>query len=232
MPGVHSAYTDITNVISQTVACLVEAEHAGVLHRDISAGNITIRDGQIRVIDWGCAKLLDTNLPGIKDIASEWGFDLNEIKDNDKACNGIIGTPAFMDIRVLLGHPTRCLIDDIKSLFYVALHVLSYYSHGSSLFVEPQASKNILAALAKVGLVANRESYLRILDIEKCPDNIKAQLDTLRQLLFCRDNQFIGGELIENQSEARTIYLDLMRRLMGNELVERVCRVSAGKSNA
>ncbi|KAJ2299793.1 hypothetical protein IW139_001503 [Coemansia sp. RSA 353] len=232
MSGIHSAYTDITNVISQTVACLAEAANAGVLHRDISAGNITIRDGQIRVIDWGCAKLLNTNLPGIKEVASEWGFDLDEIKENDKACNGIIGTPAFMSIRVLLGHPTRCLIDDIESLFYVVLQALSYYSHGSSLFAEPQVSKNTLAALAKVGLVANRESYLRILGIEKCPDNVKVQLDTLRQLLFCRDNQFIGGELIENQSETRIIYLNLMRRLMGNELFERVCRVPAGSSNA
>ncbi|KAJ1854443.1 hypothetical protein GGH12_004261 [Coemansia sp. RSA 1822] len=94
---VSSAYSDITNVINRIVACLVEAA-AGVLHRDISTSNIPIQNGQVRVIDWGYAKLLNTDLPEIKNIASEWGFDLDDVTKNENIHDGMTGTTLFMSI--------------------------------------------------------------------------------------------------------------------------------------
>ncbi|KAJ2494405.1 hypothetical protein IWW47_004640, partial [Coemansia sp. RSA 2052] len=44
--------------VESVMQTLVEARHVSVLHRDISAGNIAIKNGRAYVIDWGYAKLL------------------------------------------------------------------------------------------------------------------------------------------------------------------------------
>ncbi|KAJ2519708.1 hypothetical protein H4217_002503 [Coemansia sp. RSA 1939] len=56
--------TIICDAIRQTSDCIAKAYSAGVLHRDISPGNIAIRNGRAKVIDWGYAKFLNNLLLG------------------------------------------------------------------------------------------------------------------------------------------------------------------------
>ncbi|KAJ1718215.1 hypothetical protein LPJ53_006624, partial [Coemansia erecta] len=46
------------NVIQKVTACLLQARRAGVYHRDISAGNITLRGQDVFLIDWGYGKAI------------------------------------------------------------------------------------------------------------------------------------------------------------------------------
>ncbi|KAJ2894403.1 hypothetical protein IWW38_002593, partial [Coemansia aciculifera] len=55
----NNAVDGVGSHIKHVASTLTEALAAGILHRDISAGNITIDDGMAYVIDWGCAKLLN-----------------------------------------------------------------------------------------------------------------------------------------------------------------------------
>ncbi|KAJ2498725.1 hypothetical protein GGH96_004083 [Coemansia sp. RSA 1972] len=218
----RSAYANIINIVYQTVACLVETENAGVLHRDISAGNITISKGQVRVIDWGCAKLTQTDMPEIKDIANEWGFDLDEVTKNENNHDGMTGTPIFMSIRVLLRRWTRDLLDDIESLFYVAMYALSHLSEGPSAYPGFNVQDNKTAAFIKLGSIISRKSYLETFGVKNCLDDVKAQLDALYQLLFCRNDQFIGEKLVEDEADVRSIDTSIMCKLIGSDLADRI----------
>ncbi|KAJ2483206.1 hypothetical protein IWW56_000554 [Coemansia sp. RSA 2131] len=216
-----SAYADITNVVNKTASCLVEAAKAGVLHRDISAGNITICNGQVRVIDWGYAKLTQPDKPEILKIADEWGFDLGNVTKNENIHDGMTGTPLFMSIRVLLESPTRSLIDDIESLFYVAMYALSYLSLGPSASPAFNAPDYKAAAFIKLGMVISRKSYLKFFGVE-CSDDVRTQFDLLRQLLFCSNGQFIGEKLVEDEVDVRSIDASIMRKIIGSDLADRI----------
>ncbi|KAJ2497697.1 hypothetical protein GGH96_004880 [Coemansia sp. RSA 1972] len=219
---VSDAYADITNVIYQTVSCLAEAAKFDVFHRDISAGNITIHKGQVRVIDWGYAKLLNTNTPEIKDIANEWGFNLGDVTKNEAIHDGMTGTPLFMSIRVLLGRSRRGMLDDIESLFYVAMYALSHLSEGPRASPAFKVQDNDTAAYVKLGLVTARKSYLEIFGVKVCSDDVRAQLDLLYRLLFCRNNQFIGGELVDNKLDLRDVDQTIMREIIGDDLADEI----------
>ncbi|KAJ1749186.1 hypothetical protein LPJ58_005297 [Coemansia sp. RSA 1591] len=219
---IKSACADISDAITKTTECLVEAASAGVLHRDISTGNITICKGQIRVIDWGYAKLLHTNTPEIQNIANEWGFDLGDVTKNENIHDGMTGTPLFMGIRVLFGHPTRSLLDDIESLFYVAMYALSHLSRGPSASPAFNVHENKTAAYVKLGSVTSRVSYLECFGVKMCSDDVKAQLDLLYQLLFCRDNQFIGEKLMDDEVDVRVVDTTIMRKIIGSDLADQI----------
>ncbi|KAJ2887782.1 hypothetical protein FB639_001085, partial [Coemansia asiatica] len=60
--------------------CLVSARSIGILHRDISSGNIAVRDGIATVIDWGYAKIIDYSIYGASEIAAHWNFDPKDIE--------------------------------------------------------------------------------------------------------------------------------------------------------
>ncbi|KAJ2396398.1 hypothetical protein GGI05_001141 [Coemansia sp. RSA 2603] len=103
-------------------------EDLGVFHRDVSTGNITIREGKVFLIDWGFGKVVSSTLDErIKqEINSAWEIDLDKITHNEDARDNVTGTVLFMSIRVLMGLTSRSVFDDIESILYVVLVVLSH----------------------------------------------------------------------------------------------------------
>ncbi|KAJ2084260.1 hypothetical protein H4R24_000202 [Coemansia sp. RSA 988] len=208
--------------IRQATASLIFAQKAGVLHRDISAGNIALRDGTVTVIDWGYAKVLPTGCVQFEDIASRWGFNPSTVQSVEKMHDSITGTPLFMGIRVLRGLLTRSLIDDMESLFYAILFSLSYLTKGPDECPGFELRDNSTAAFAKIGLVSNHQLYLGFFGVKHYPDGTATQLDALYRLLFCHGGQFIGGELLREDRDIRGWDLDIMHEILGDELHKRV----------
>ncbi|KAJ1985578.1 hypothetical protein EDC05_006534, partial [Coemansia umbellata] len=109
--------------VSQVSACLASAYTAGVLHRDISSGNITIDElKNARIIDWGFAKVFKAQNADAwertKATLEKWRLDPELVVSNETHYDRFTGTPLYMSIQMLLGNSKRGLIHDLESLFY------------------------------------------------------------------------------------------------------------------
>ncbi|KAJ2778934.1 hypothetical protein GGI15_004036 [Coemansia interrupta] len=195
----------ITSVITKTFACLLHAKHVGVLHRDISAGNITVCDGKIFVIDWGYAKLIATNTGDTSHmdaLAERWGFSKKTVQATENERDANIGTRVYMGIRIHSQCPQRDIMDDLESLFYVVLHTLACRENKKLVeFLGCNRQPNDVAARLKVGSMSSPDFYLKSAGIERCPGGIKAVLDRLHERLFFVDGKCIGLNLVYDDEE-------------------------------
>ncbi|KAJ2787533.1 hypothetical protein GGI15_000664 [Coemansia interrupta] len=118
-------------------------ERAGVYHRDISAGNITLREQEVFLIDWGYGKAIPDALDRRQKekVNSDWGIDIDRLTVNEDARDGVTGTVYYMGIRVLMGYSNRSILDDIESLLYVLLHSISYVGSERSGFSKLEFAK-------------------------------------------------------------------------------------------
>ncbi|KAJ1931654.1 hypothetical protein GGF37_007319, partial [Kickxella alabastrina] len=75
----------VPGFVEQLTLCLAQANDTGVLHRDISAGNVCVKNSKVYVIDWGCAKVIGwgTTKDAAKDTAEDTGEDIDEDTDED-----------------------------------------------------------------------------------------------------------------------------------------------------
>ena len=99
---------------------IAHAHERGIVHRDIKPSNILVGDlGEVIVIDWGLAKVID-------EVEDEVGGPvLVDLDDNLKTRAGIVyGTPGFMAPEQLRGRPVdaRC---DVYALGATLYHLLS-----------------------------------------------------------------------------------------------------------
>ncbi|KAJ2802033.1 hypothetical protein H4R20_003434 [Coemansia guatemalensis] len=90
-------------------AALVDDDCKYALHRDVSMGNLMVRDNRHPyIIDWGCGRVFTEN------------------EQHVTSGRQLIGTTIYMGIRVLKKCRTRSVVDDLESLFLVLCHCLSY----------------------------------------------------------------------------------------------------------
>ncbi|KAJ2719438.1 hypothetical protein GGI07_005217 [Coemansia sp. Benny D115] len=187
----------VGRVVDKVSVCLSQAKTAGVLHRDISAGNIAVNgNGDVYVIDWGFAKPISNELSDSvkKEVGEEWGFKINDVSSTESHFDPMTGTLCFMGIRILSGHSDRSIFDDSESLLYVALHYL----------MKLQNLPNEQAAMAKVGGLSCRLRYPMFFDVD--PAKAESVCETLRPLynaLFIRNDGFNGARLAAENDDFR-----------------------------
>ncbi|KAI7833362.1 hypothetical protein BX661DRAFT_73758 [Kickxella alabastrina] len=116
----------VPGFVEQLALCLAQANDTGVLHRDISAGNVCIKNDKVYVIDWGCAKVVgwgtaedaaeDTDPTQLKhiEVAEQWGFNATTVGQVEVAKDPFTGTPLFMGIPILSSSPIRGILDDLE----------------------------------------------------------------------------------------------------------------------
>ncbi|KAI8324403.1 hypothetical protein GQ54DRAFT_271368 [Martensiomyces pterosporus] len=187
-----------TNFITQVSSCLAYAYNAGVLHRDISTGNVTVRAGQAYVIDWGYAKMLKTAPSDvISRAARPWGFDKETVAENEDPHGSQTGTSLYMSIQVLMETDQRGVFDDIESFFYVILHSLSLSDNATN--ETPLGfsfAGNRHMAMLRVGCLACTEYYLGNFGVHVCSPALQAALDAMCRFLFFSGATYIGGNLL------------------------------------
>ncbi|KAJ2556492.1 hypothetical protein EV175_001965, partial [Coemansia sp. RSA 1933] len=201
----ESATSLLSQYIKGVAKTLVSAYDAGVLHRDVSTGNITVSGTQAYLIDWGYSKFLDW--ANVDDIAEKWDFKKDEVLKNESAHDHMIGTPLFMSIQTLLESDMRSVIHDIESLFMVALYTLATLNSPSTDVVDAKHGwsfvRNEMTAWLRVGILAGRDGYLKRFGCDKCSDELKVVLDGLYSFLFVENGEFIGGRMIDNKDYER-----------------------------
>ncbi|KAJ2394520.1 hypothetical protein GGI05_002003 [Coemansia sp. RSA 2603] len=219
----------VMNIVRQTFACLVQAKHHGVLHRDISTGNIAINEGKVSVIDWGYAKLTSADTGDTSHIdvlAMRWGYSKKEVQANEDGRDGNTGTPIYMGVRILSQCPQRGILDDLESMFYVVLHILCCKEYkGQVDFLGCRNMANHIAARLKIGAMSSRDFYLKAAGIELCSPELRTVLDKLHGRLFFDGDMFIGLNLIFQDDEVehkRNLDDDFVRFFIGDAAFEKI----------
>ncbi|KAJ1720427.1 hypothetical protein LPJ53_004953 [Coemansia erecta] len=214
-------FSDAGHVISKVCACLLQAAKMGVYHRDVSAGNITMRDGKVFLIDWGFGKVIPATLNGeTKALVNlAWDIDLDKITKNEDARDGVTGTVLFMGIRVLLGLTSHSIFDDIESVLYVVLAVLSYIGFSRSGTTGSELGKVSARnqAIWKFGCMADDYNYLSHFGVSECSESLRHLLDALRNILFVQNGVFIGGKLLGCNEDVRVVDEVAFKTVLGDK---------------
>ncbi|KAJ2848966.1 hypothetical protein GGI22_005629, partial [Coemansia erecta] len=138
-----------------------------VLHRDISAGNLLVRESKPFVIDWG----LGLCTHGPSRIAST---------------TPRVGTAPFMGVRVLNAQPKRSCIDDLESLFLVLSQCLwrKYGTDGESytlLWVNGDP-RSVLKE--RKAWLSCEEAYFEYMDLKDPPQELVSLVRGMYHQLF------------------------------------------------
>ncbi|KAJ2518443.1 hypothetical protein GGI11_002863 [Coemansia sp. RSA 2049] len=217
VPG-SDIHKQIGQLISQVSRCLVQARFYGVLHCDISDGNIAVSNGQAKVIDWGYAKVIEASpveargvsLSVVDRVAQQWGFEKESVLKNEAASDHMIGTVLFMSIPVLFGMKKRSLSDDIESLFYVIIRAFATSEECCGF----KHYDNSNLALARVGILGCPDNYLGVFNAGDDIGDLKQTLDAMHRYLFYSGGRYIGHDLVSNENYERLPDLAMAARFM------------------
>ncbi|KAJ1720426.1 hypothetical protein LPJ53_004952 [Coemansia erecta] len=215
-------YSCASNVIRNVCACLLQAARAGVHHRDVSAGNITIHDGKVFLIDWGFGKVALTTLNGrTKELVnSAWNIDLDKITQYEDARDGVTGTVLFMGIRVLMGLSGRSVFDDFESVLYVVLVSLSHIGSSKPATELSEMGKvcHRNQAIWKYGCMTDSDDYPTYFGVFRCSKSLRQLLDALHKMLFLQNDVLIGGKLLKCKVDERKDYKEDLIQILGEDL--------------
>ncbi|KAJ2853930.1 hypothetical protein J3B02_002914 [Coemansia erecta] len=216
-------------LVEQVMECLVSARSIGILHRDISSGNIAVRNGIATVIDWGYAKIIDYSIDGASEIAANWKFDPNDIEYGFN--DALTGTVSYMSIGVLSLSPQRSVFDDIESLFYV---ILKAYSAKTQDGQEPIGFKfydtSNFACTRATCLAA--KNWFKFFGIYKPDTGLKDILEEMHKFLFVQNGVYIGVFLFEEHGYMRYIDYQSAQQFMNKKTIKIFDEAESSKESA
>ncbi|KAJ1812711.1 hypothetical protein LPJ56_005403 [Coemansia sp. RSA 2599] len=204
-PRERSFVGHIRRIIDDVTSCLVDAFVAGVLHRDISDGNIAVKidDNEVsaRIIDWEYAKDTKWDSSASRDAGFKWYYDSERVGKNEEAHDPITGTPRYMSITTLEGIQYRNVITDIESFFYVVLDALrGIYPTNPSKTPDGFSFQKRLSLLghARIVCLARPNKWLADFGVDrsKLPSGLLDILEAMRRFLFFDDGKYIGLDLV------------------------------------
>ncbi|KAJ2655451.1 hypothetical protein IW148_006041 [Coemansia sp. RSA 1199] len=208
--------------MSQIVECIYSAWNAGILHRDISADSVVVKGGQVRIIDWDSATLLENSSVDIDAIETKWRFK-KETDMYSEYKHESVGTSLYKSIPVLIGATQRSIVDDIESALYVVLESV-FKTRPDNLKVEPIAlrleSEQSLAFVRGCCL-SDVDFYRHAFGIPHCSERFAWLMDTFREYLFVRDGEYIGSKLAMQPRFERTVEIQQLERIL-EQIKERV----------
>lgn len=154
----------------QKVCHAVEFAHSqNILHLDLKPANIHIgKYGEVQVLDWGLARILDKNLD--KEIETKKQAVLQQSRYNSNAENKVValGTPGFMAPEQALGK-TLDARTDVYSLGAILFSILMLKS--PTAFLENTDTMSILKATVDGSIINNVEM---VNEIRPIPPELEA----------------------------------------------------------
>ncbi|KAJ2063259.1 hypothetical protein GGI17_001870 [Coemansia sp. S146] len=197
---------EVKRCVARVLQTLVEAHHVSVLHRDVSVGNITTKDGCVYVIDWGYAKLLCAPNEPLNTVTAtrlkDEQFHINNLAQviaTEYGKDPFTGTSLYMSIQVLLGVRRRNVFNDIESLFYVIMDALSTRKQYASSEDSPAgfvfySSKT--TAYTRMGIFAHDQLHLEEFGVDQVSlSGLVETLAAMYRFLFFDNGRYIGEEL-------------------------------------
>ncbi|KAJ2258276.1 hypothetical protein GGI13_000641 [Coemansia sp. RSA 455] len=198
------AAPEMTRYVRQVVSTLSEALAANVLHRDISSGNITVKGGNMYVIDWGCAKIIKRpdDEAFAKQLAAYWTFDWEEVIAAEELMDPFTGTPLYMSTRLLLEAVKRSIYDDLESLMYIVLDAFSDRPRTGNLGDQPLGFtflSNKTAGYTRITCTLSDKCFLSCFGVNSDTASVPNELlMAMRRFLFFDNGKHIGARILEN----------------------------------
>ena len=122
--GVRRTWREVVDVFIAAGRGLAAAHAAEIVHRDFKPQNMMIgKDGIVRVLDFGLARLVNEDLPAGTRRESGDGAAVRTAATVTKT-GALLGTPAYMAPEQFRGEPTDARSDQFS--FCVALHEALY----------------------------------------------------------------------------------------------------------
>ncbi|KAJ1672225.1 hypothetical protein GGF38_000188 [Coemansia sp. RSA 25] len=220
----------VKNIVRSVVHCLVQARvKGGILHRDISLGNVMVgANDTVKIIDWGYGKVL--NVAGLssdildhrKAVSDKWGYeDCSALTTGIEVHNPLTGTPLYMSISILSGANVRGIVDDIESLFYVVLHALSLLDTKKGTVVHGFVyHDNANLAMVRTGCLACESRFLQFFGVGEASTDLQELLYALRNFLFVKDGEYIAPHLVIDAETQRGIDFELLRDYIDKNTLE------------
>ncbi|KAJ2799906.1 hypothetical protein H4R21_003385 [Coemansia helicoidea] len=211
----------LSNVVEVVTGCIVAARAAGVLHRDVSLGNVAVSNRGARLLDWGYGKVVESS-DLVEEMAKRWMFDAQEVMTNEAGHDPITGTVHYTGIRVLMGAKTRGYLDDIESLFYVVLHAISRLENGPRTYKGDGFNfvNNRNLAEARVGVLGLESDYHEYFDISVHRDTFRSTLDAMHKFLFWSPAGYTGHQLMHNMEHDRLVDMQHAAKFMNEDGLE------------
>ncbi|KAI9467601.1 hypothetical protein BX667DRAFT_523165 [Coemansia mojavensis] len=218
--GIQKVSELASTALKQVSICLVKAWDAGILHRDVSEGNVVIKNGQATLIDWGYAKLIPNSSLDIDALARKWFFDKDLVMENEELHDSLTGTPLYMSVKVLTGSNFRGVEDDVESMLYVVLNALSENSQcgiGKSAPKPPALDFKDMVNLAHVRscCLSIKSLYKASFGVKACSDALDLLLDKFRNYLFVRDGEYIGCRMAMDSNYKQSVDIEQLSQITG-----------------
>ncbi|KAI9474889.1 hypothetical protein BX667DRAFT_507170 [Coemansia mojavensis] len=218
--GIQKVSELASTALKQVSICLAKAWDAGILHRDVSKGNVVIKNGQATLIDWGYAKLIPNSSLDIDALARKWFFDKDLVMENEELHDSLTGTPLYMSVKVLTGSNFRGVEDDVESMLYVVLDALSENSQcgiGKSAPKPPALDFKDMVNLAHVRscCLSIKSLYKASFGVKACSDALDLLLDKFRNYLFVRDGEYIGCRMAMDSSYKQSVDIEQLNQITG-----------------
>ncbi|MEL6349239.1 MAG: bifunctional serine/threonine-protein kinase/formylglycine-generating enzyme family protein [Myxococcota bacterium] len=111
----------LLGALRRTCEAMAYAHSRGVVHRDIKPDNIMVGAfGEVLVMDWGIAMVLDQSAPRFA------ASPITGVDDKRARFTGVVGTPAYMSFEQATGEPARIgPHSDVYSLGATMYRILS-----------------------------------------------------------------------------------------------------------
>ncbi|KAJ1725739.1 hypothetical protein LPJ61_005618 [Coemansia biformis] len=220
-------------ITQKVLDCLVQVQQAGVLHRNISTGNIAVHNGKLAVINWGYAKLVKDDGRGnshmgisVDDLAHKWRFDKEKVLKNKDEHDPITGMPLYMSIPILVGARQHSIADDAESALYVLLDAVSKVvatrlearedSEEHPIALHFRDSKNLAYICGNCFIES--DLYLSAFGIHTYGDEFRVLTDALCEYLFERDGKYISTYLSMVPNFERSTNVEQLKAIVASDL--------------
>ncbi|KAJ2091614.1 hypothetical protein IW138_001842 [Coemansia sp. RSA 986] len=179
-PGHVCKAVDMFAGYLHTLLVAVTGDSKGyLLHRDISARNLLVKDSKPYVIDWGS------------------GLIVTHVEPRKVSQSTVVGTAPYMGVRVLTSVGNRSLLEDLESLFLVLSHCLwERYGNRAGRDETSQFEDMWNGSLspeylleARSSWLASSETYWEKMEIMQCPEILKSLAIGMFMLLFSDINE-------------------------------------------